>query len=376
VTAKLDDQYGPAYRSTRAFVFFGTPHWGSTKTTSGEVVVKIARSIRGEPDNTFLDALRENSLFSEGLRNDFRALQNDFSFLSFYETKTTKMVKVRGRSLVNLGFVVTMTSATLGFLHERVLPRETDHAGVCTYNDPDSNAFKQLVHSLKMIVNGPTTTVNLYTDPLVLAAGRGALKQWNFPDKDITTMAGAGRNTVTWMTARFRDQSFLEHHEIRSEDLLLRRGFIKTDELQGRWGKSLKLLKNGKQEMYQTTPRNDLDPFTWLMVLIYATLNAALSDLHCNSIMMDFVVKLFDEDSKDYLRGELPAHIEGWNSIASVRMIAEEAQTEWYQLEKYGEHQPGYSRKRQEKHSRLLWVANDRPKFSASYPIERCVLPS
>ncbi|KAF4625483.1 hypothetical protein G7Y89_g12688 [Cudoniella acicularis] len=362
VTAKLDGQYGPVYQGTRAFVFLGTPHRGSKKTPFGDIVAKIVRSVRGETDNTFLDALRENSLFSEGLRNGFLALYNDFSFLSFYETQSTKKARVLGMDLLNLGVVVTMTSATLGIPNERVFPRETDHTEVCTYDNPNSDAFNQLVYNLKRIIKGPTTTVDLYTGALVLAAGRGALKQWNFTDQDIATLGGAGRNTVTWITARFKDQSLLEYHKIRAEDLLLRKGIIETAELQGRWGQNIKLLKNGKQEMYQTTVRDDLDAFTWLMSLIYATLNAALSDLHCRDIMMEFVVKLFDGDSEDYLRGELPSHIEGWNSIASVRMIAEAARNEWYRLGSSGEHPPGYIPKTDNKSilDFLNWLTSER----------------
>jgi hypothetical protein len=147
--------------------------------------------------------------------------------------------------------------------------------------------------------------------------------------------------------------------------LLSRDGIIETAQLQDRWGKKLKLFKEGKKEIFATQPKDDLDRFTWLMALFYATLEAAVPQSLCHEIMIELIIILFEEHlSEEYLRGELPSHIEGWSSIAAVRMINTRARSEWQYLEDYGEHQPGYipATDRENIVSLLRWIAKDKTK--------------
>ncbi|KAI0380774.1 hypothetical protein F5Y04DRAFT_256678 [Hypomontagnella monticulosa] len=351
VTAKLKAEHNPTYMSTRGIVFFGTPHWGSRLAETGGTVAKIVRFFRGEARNNFVDVLRENSLLTEEMRDTFRYIQDEFSFLSFYETKK---VKLGGR---NWDFIVTKESATLGASNEEVFPREEDHSGVCTYEESDrDSAFMQLIFNIKRVINRPISRVNPFA--LVLTAGSNALVQWGFPGQDIANISGGGRNIVTWMTAKSKDASLFDFHDIRYEDIL-RKGIIEPAWLHNNWGQSIRLLKNGRVETFQTTPKVDLDVFTWLMVLIYSALNASLSDSHCYDVMFDFVVGILQTGSEEYLYAELPSHIEGWNSIASVRMINDATQEEWNRMGREGTHCVGFIPKAEHQDilDFLIWLA-------------------
>ncbi|KAI2629076.1 hypothetical protein GGS26DRAFT_598845 [Hypomontagnella submonticulosa] len=157
VTAKLEGEYNPVYLSTKGLVFFGTLHWGSKIAEIGGTVAKIVRLVRREARNNFIDVLKENSLFT--------AESRDNSALS--KTRT------------NWDFIVTSESPTLGASDEQEFTGQTDHSGFCIYDDPESDAFEQLIFDLQRVANRPATRTNLETGALVLTAGPGALKQWN-----------------------------------------------------------------------------------------------------------------------------------------------------------------------------------------------------
>ncbi|KAE8440997.1 hypothetical protein EG329_006134 [Mollisiaceae sp. DMI_Dod_QoI] len=364
VTAKLTECHRPIFESTCGVMFFGTPHRGGNKANFGGVLASIARFVGGQPGNTFMDALKKDSLFAKTLHQLFKPVAETLLVVSFYETTpTTKMV-------LNLGIIVDQASATLGFnpAREREIPRDADHAHVCVYDNFNSDEFKQVIFHLhrlraRSILDQATALVEA-PNSLTLYSGRDALVQMKFGQNDIANIGGAGR-TITWMTAGPRDRSLLEFLDTRSQDLLSRDGIIETAQLQDRWGKNLKLFKQGKKEIFRTEPKDDLDRFTWLMALFYAALEAAVPQSLCHEIMIEFIIGLFDEHSfEEYIRGELPSHIEGWSSIAAVRMINARARSEWLYLEDYGEHQPGHiPATDSENIVRLLyWIAKEKTK--------------
>jgi triacylglycerol esterase/lipase EstA (alpha/beta hydrolase family) len=94
VEAKLDETYKSILDATYGIAFFGTPHRGSTFTKLGDVAAKVARTILHNPSNTFMESLRENSLFSETIVDDFRHQIERYQILSFYETQKTKNLGV------------------------------------------------------------------------------------------------------------------------------------------------------------------------------------------------------------------------------------------------------------------------------------------
>ncbi|KAI1127532.1 hypothetical protein F5Y10DRAFT_193378 [Nemania abortiva] len=87
VHAKIDDNYEMIRTSTAGLVFFATPHRGGNHATVGDIVAKIARSVLSTPENTFMEALKRNSIFADTLIGDFRQQLEDYLILSFYETR-------------------------------------------------------------------------------------------------------------------------------------------------------------------------------------------------------------------------------------------------------------------------------------------------
>ena len=67
--------------------FFGTPHRGGNLATLGSVAASIARFTLRNPKNTFLKALKRDSLFADDLVQDFRQQLENYHVLSFFETQ-------------------------------------------------------------------------------------------------------------------------------------------------------------------------------------------------------------------------------------------------------------------------------------------------
>jgi len=87
VHAKLDPTYDPIRRATYGIAFFGTPHRGGNFVRLRDIAATIARGLLRNPPNTFLEALRADSLFADDLVQDFRQQLEDYYVLSIYETK-------------------------------------------------------------------------------------------------------------------------------------------------------------------------------------------------------------------------------------------------------------------------------------------------
>jgi hypothetical protein len=86
VTAKLDETYNSIRSATYGIAFFGTPHQGGNGAKLGQIAATIASVCLRNPKNTFLEALKKDSLFADDLVKDFRHQLEDYHVLSFYET--------------------------------------------------------------------------------------------------------------------------------------------------------------------------------------------------------------------------------------------------------------------------------------------------
>lgn len=89
VEAKLDDSYQSLREATYGIAFFGTPHQGGNFTKLGDIAASITRGVLRNPSNTFIKALKKDSLFSDTLVQDFRHQLEDYYILSFIETLPT-----------------------------------------------------------------------------------------------------------------------------------------------------------------------------------------------------------------------------------------------------------------------------------------------
>jgi len=90
ITAKLDSCYHDIYDAASGIAFFGTPHRGSAIAKFGDVAASIIRAVFHNPKNTFMDALKKDSMFSDFIIDDFRHQVERYQILSFFETEKIK----------------------------------------------------------------------------------------------------------------------------------------------------------------------------------------------------------------------------------------------------------------------------------------------
>ena len=94
VCAKLDNTYEEIRAATYGIAFFGTPHQGGNHAHLGDIASSIARTVLRNPKSTFIEALKRDSLFADSLTQLFRHQLEDYSILSFFETRSYKKLGI------------------------------------------------------------------------------------------------------------------------------------------------------------------------------------------------------------------------------------------------------------------------------------------
>lgn len=87
IEAQLNSGYSDIIDATYAIVFFATPHRGGNFATLGSIAAKIAQKVLRNPDNTFMEAIKTDSLYSKEIGEGFNRLVGRFKILSFFESK-------------------------------------------------------------------------------------------------------------------------------------------------------------------------------------------------------------------------------------------------------------------------------------------------
>ncbi|KAL3480031.1 hypothetical protein BJX99DRAFT_254916 [Aspergillus californicus] len=132
VQAKLGNTCGSIRTATYGIAFFGTPHRGSHLAKMGETVAKAVRAFLRTPNNTFINALKEDDLYANELSANFQQLLEDYKYINFYETLPLR----------SLGIIVEKKSATFGLpdSREMTVALAGDHESICRYrSDEDVN---------------------------------------------------------------------------------------------------------------------------------------------------------------------------------------------------------------------------------------------
>ncbi|KAK3936743.1 ankyrin repeat-containing domain protein [Diplogelasinospora grovesii] len=143
VTTRLTDEYSSIKNATYCIAFFGTPHRGANGVALGDIAASIARFALRKATNTFLEALKKDSLFADDLVKDFRQQLEDYYILSFYETQPFKSV----------GLIVDRDSATLGLPlnREAQIGLTGNHSDICKFESADSDSYKQVKGNIEKI---------------------------------------------------------------------------------------------------------------------------------------------------------------------------------------------------------------------------------
>ncbi|CAI4218402.1 unnamed protein product [Parascedosporium putredinis] len=77
--------YWDIYNSTKAIVFFGTPHRGSDAAKWLDMLSTITSNVSGRPKSRFAELLQTHSNGLLEISEDFMPLASSFSIVSFYE---------------------------------------------------------------------------------------------------------------------------------------------------------------------------------------------------------------------------------------------------------------------------------------------------
>lgn len=182
------------------------------------------------------------------------------------------------------------------------------------------------------------------------AKGAMTLANWGFSVGDIATIAGAGRKVGNWIMAQMKDRAFIDFLMVDIDTIITRKAIVDTILLHNRWDRKITLLKNGRPFTIEHPGGSDkpvvdnVDRFTWLMMLIVAVLDSAVDNKTLLSILSDFLTSVFAESpvGTDYLRHEVHHHVQGWRSCACVRGILQKARNLWEKLCVAGKHEPGH----------------------------------
>ncbi|KAL4963231.1 uncharacterized protein BDV14DRAFT_177008 [Aspergillus stella-maris] len=136
VQAKLGHAYQSIQAATYGIVFFGTPHRGSHLAKLGETLAKAVRAFLRTPNNTFINALKENDLYANELSANFQQLLEDYKYINFYETLPLR----------SLGIIVEKSSSTFGLPDSRELAVALlgDHESICRYMDEEDDNYKHV----------------------------------------------------------------------------------------------------------------------------------------------------------------------------------------------------------------------------------------
>jgi hypothetical protein len=192
------------------------------------------------------------------------------------------------------------------------------------------------------------------------------LANWGFSVTDVIGLIGAGQGIITWLSVNARDSNLLSFLDVDEIALGLRPSLLDTIALNKRWGKELLLLRNGvpivcKKEGEDSEIEN-IRRFTWMMTLITACLDVAMTSQSRDKAICDFVARLFADKVQpgieEYLQKEIPSHILGWQSTAIVHRILPRARDIWDKLEKQDDHQAGFipDQECEEIARMLIWI--------------------
>jgi Putative serine esterase (DUF676) len=87
VNARNNPKYGHLLEATSGLIFFSTPHAGGkdAMVRLGDIASKIARAVLFQSSNDTLEALKDGSMFSDILKEQFRHQLESYQIISFYE---------------------------------------------------------------------------------------------------------------------------------------------------------------------------------------------------------------------------------------------------------------------------------------------------
>ncbi|MCJ1356503.1 MAG: hypothetical protein MMC33_006498 [Icmadophila ericetorum] len=144
--AQQDQTYASIASRIRTMVFLATPHRGADSAPKINNLLSISFA---HSKKAYIDDLTRNSGALQTINDEFRHIADRLNLFSFYETLKTN---VGGTNIL----IVDRGSAILDYKHERHMPVQANHRGICKFEsitDPNyiivRNVLAAMIHDLE-----------------------------------------------------------------------------------------------------------------------------------------------------------------------------------------------------------------------------------
>ena len=141
---------------------------------------------------------------------------------------------------------------------------------------------------------------------------------------DVATLYTVGRRIGNWLTASGGDADLLAMLEEDEASILRRRGTIDLIAFQRRWGRSLRLLENGRPQRVEGQAVEKLlenaSRFTAIMICIVAVLDEFAAESAVRTTVRDLLQRLLGstEIINSLLISQVGNRVNAWRSAAAV----------------------------------------------------------
>ncbi|MCJ1231967.1 hypothetical protein MMC12_008647 [Toensbergia leucococca] len=137
-------RYSQTFKVIHSILFLATPHGGSRSADLGALLSIIATLAFQNPAKQLLSTLKFDSDTLLHLAKEFQSLLQGINVMSFYERRKTVGLNA---------LVVDERSSLLGLAHERPIPVDATHSGICKFAGPAHPLFTPVLAQIKLCAN-------------------------------------------------------------------------------------------------------------------------------------------------------------------------------------------------------------------------------
>ncbi|KAK9773987.1 putative Heterokaryon incompatibility domain-containing protein [Seiridium cardinale] len=162
---------------------------------------------------------------------------------------------------------------------------------------------------------------------IAASVGRQGLLQLRLSLGDVALVYSQGRKFGNWLSCKRNEEDLFETLMEDPEAILKRKGLVEPARMESLYP-SLTLIHEGQKVDSQNktlaaSARQDLQPFSWLMVVLVAALDICLPHQRILDLIIDvFLEVLNNTAAEDSLRVSLDVNIQSWRSVSQVRRVA------------------------------------------------------
>lgn len=160
---------------------------------------------------------------------------------------------------------------------------------------------------------------------LSVTTGAGSLVNLGLGISDVTTLVNLSRLAGNWVSASSGDKDLLDMLQEDENNFVLRRGVFDVFRFRSRWSQSLRLLSNGRTEVFEGPlaegALGECNRFTAIMICITGAVNAFNTNVNTLSIVRKLLIRLINADDRadEVIGSQVTTRVNAWRSAACVR---------------------------------------------------------